>query len=115
MSLKRTNLSVAALCLATLGMPAMIKMHSKARTHTRWKTSTSTMRMARTCSMKMEAVDFKPEGETPREALGSTMRDTEMVATNKEETLITSGRKRGTNVRDDRPAIIEGGESPERV
>jgi len=118
MSLKRTNLSAAAPCLATLGTPEMNRIHFKARTHTRWKTSTwtSTMRMVRTCSMKMEAADFKPEGETPREALGATMRGTGiMVATNRKETLEIATTDRGTNVRDDRPAIIEEAESPERV
>jgi len=117
MSLKRTNLSVAALYLVTLGMPVMNRTHFKARTHTRWtSTWTSTMRTVRICSMKMEAEDSKPEGETPREALGATMRGTgPMVATKRKETLIIATTDRGTNVRDDRPATIEGGESPERV
>lgn len=66
--------------------------------------------------MKMEAADFKPEGETPREALGTTMRGTGIkVATNRKETLEIATTDRGTNVRDDRPAIIEEAESPERV
>lgn len=118
MSLKTTNLSAAALYLATLGMPGMNRIHFKARTHTRWKTSTwtSMIRTVRTCSMKMEAADFKPEGETPREALGVTMRGTGiMVATNRKETLEIATTDTGTNVRDDRPAIKEEAESPERV
>lgn len=119
MSLKRTNLSVAALCPVTLGTPEMNRIHFKARTHTRWKTLTwtSTMKTVRICSMKkMEAADFKPEGETPREALGVTMRETGiMVATNRKETLEIAITDRGTNVRDDRPAIKEEAESPERV
>lgn len=66
--------------------------------------------------MKMEAADFKPEGETPAEALGVTMRETGiMVATNKKETLEIATTDRETNVRDDRPAIKEEVESPERV
>lgn len=120
MSLKRTNLSVAAPYPATLGTLEMNRIHFKARTHTRWKTSTwaSAMRMVRTCpTMKMEAADFKPEGETPGEALGATtMRETGiMVATNRKETLEIATTDRGTNVRDDRPAIKEEAESPERV
>merc|ERR1711907_36534 len=77
MSLKRTNLSAVATCPVTLGTLEMNRIHFKAKTHTRWKTSTwtSTIKMVRTRStkkMKMEAADFKPEGETPREALGLT-------------------------------------------
>jgi len=111
---KRTNLSVVAPCLAILGTPVMNRIHFKART-CRWKTSTwtSTMRTVKTCLMKTEAADFKPEGETPVEALGATMRDG-IVATNRKETL-TIATTEGTNVRDDRPAIREGAESPERV